>query len=122
MNATWDMYTSGENAGSVIRPLRYTETPDDAIRVIVWCQIATPLGKYRLRLGEGLDHERMLSPDASDEERGAYVRDLVLGVPGVIAVVDGPDITLGDDPVANSTLDITVTFRTASGAVITVGA
>lgn len=110
---TWDMWTSGENAGQVKRPLAYTETEDDATRVDVYLQLATPSGKYLYNTDEGLDHERILDPTTTDEERGALVRDVVLSRPRVTEVVSGPTVTVDGQQVS-----IEVAFGTVTGTVI----
>jgi hypothetical protein len=116
MAMTWDMITSGPNAGEIIRPPVYTTTEADATRVRVFLSLATVLGSYVFDLEDGLPVERMLAPDASDAERSSYVRDLVLRDPGVEEIIGEPIVTTTD-----GTLAIEATFRTTTGVVITVG-
>lgn len=118
---TFDMYTSGPNAGAVIRPLQYTTTEDDATRVKVYLQLATPFGKYVYDTEEGLDYERILDPTTSDDERGALVRDVVLQDERVEAVVFGPSVTVDYDADNGPEVTITVTFRTITGTIIEIG-
>lgn len=115
--ATLDMYTSGNNAGQVKRPLVYTTTEDDATRVKIYLQLATPLGEYLLDTDEGLDHELILTTD-SDEERAALVRDLVLADERVESIVEGPTVTVDAD---NITVAIAVTFKTITGTLVSIG-
>jgi hypothetical protein len=118
---TFDMYTSGENAGEVIRPLQYTTTEDDATRVKVYLQLATPFGKYVYDTDEGLDYDRILDPTTSDDERGALVRDVVLQDERVESVVFGPSVTVDYDADNGPEVTIKVTFRTITGTVIEIG-
>lgn len=116
MAMTWDMHTSGPNAGQLLRPLAYTQTEDDATRVRVYLRLATQLGEYLLRMSEGLDHRRMLAPDATDAERAADVRAVVLGDPGVAEVIGEPLVDT-----AGGVLTVSAAFRTITGAIVTVG-
>lgn len=118
MAMTWDMYTSGPYVGQVKRPLRYTETEDDACRVRVYCQLATSFGKYVFNTEEGLDYERILDPTATDAERGAMVRDIVLADEHVESVEEGPDVTVNLGAPAGPTVSIKVTFKTVTGTTI----
>ena len=116
MAATWDMITSGPERGTVIRPPVYTTTEEDATRVRVYLQLATPLGEYLFDTTQGLDFARMLSPLASDAERVAYARAVVLADPGVEEIIGEPVII-----VDGVTLDVTATFRTTTGVVVSIG-
>lgn len=116
MAATWDMLTSGPDRGTVLRPPTYTVTEEDATRVRVYLQLATPLGSYLLDTSQGLDHERMLSPLASNAERSAYVRAVVLADPGVEEIIGEPTIVVDGDR-----LDVSATFLTTTGAVVSIG-
>lgn len=118
---TLDMYTIGANAGQVIRPLQYTTTEDDATRVKVYLQLATPFGKYVYDTDEGLDYDRILDPMTSDEERGALVRDVVLSDERVESVVDGPTVTVDYDAANGPEVTIEVAFQTITGTIITIG-
>jgi len=116
MAMTWDMVTSGPDRGKLISPLRYTTTEEDATRVRVYLSLATPLGSYVFGNEDGLNHERMLAADATDAERSAYVRDVVLDDPGVEEIIGEPTIEV-DGP----TLIVSATFRTTTGAIISTG-
>lgn len=116
MAMTWDMHTSGLDVGKLVQPLRYTTTEADATRVRVFLDLSTKLGSWTLNVNRGLDYERMLSPTASDAERAAYVRDLVLDDPGVEDVIGEPAVT-----VDGGTLDVYAQFMTADGVIVTIG-
>src|SRR5690242_8835674 len=118
---TWDMYTSGENAGQLIRPLQYTETEDDAIRVKVYLKLATPFGKYVYNTDDGLDYDRILDPKTSNDERGALVRDVVLAEEGVDSVVEGPTVTVDYAAENGPQVTINVKFKTTTGTTISIG-
>ena len=111
--AIWDMITEGDDAGQLLRPLTYTTTAENATRVRVWLKLATPLGAYKLGPSEGLDIERLLQPDTPNAERVAYVRELVLADEGVDSVIGEPTVDITD-----GLLDIRITLRTTSGAVL----
>lgn len=119
--ATFDMITNGEGAGELVRPLAYTTTDDDATRVKVYLQLATPAGKYLYQTDEGLDFDRILDPTCGDEERGALVRDVVMADERVEAVVDGPTVSVDYDANPGPEVTIEVTFRTITGTLITIG-
>lgn len=119
--ATFDMITSGDEAGTIVRPLTYTTTDDDATRVAVFCQLSTPVTKYLYATDEGLDIERILDPNTTDEERGALVRDVVLSNPRVEAVISGPTVTVDYDADPGAEVTIEVTFRTITGTLLTIG-
>lgn len=116
MTATWDMITSGDSAGQLIRPLQYTATDDDATRVRVYLKLATPLGSYKLSTDEGLDYATILSPLSSDEYRAALVREIVLADDGVDSIKSGPTVTID-----GTSVEIEVTCITTTGAELTIG-
>jgi hypothetical protein len=118
---TLDMYTTGANAGELVRPLAYTTDDDNATRVEVYLQLATPFGKYVFNTDEGLDYDRILDPNTSDEERGALVRDVVLAHPRVESVVAGPIVTVDNEAANGPRVTIKVTFRTITGTSIEIG-
>jgi hypothetical protein len=119
--ATFDMITSGEGTGELVRPLAYTTTEDDATRVKVYLQLATPFETYLYKTDEGLDIERILEPSCSDEERGALVRDVVMADERVESVVSGPTVTVDYDADDGPEVTIDVTFQTITGTLITIG-
>jgi hypothetical protein len=113
---TWDMYTSGDDAGQLIRPLQYTTSEADATRVRIYLKLATPLGQWKFDVLDGIDHALMLAPDTSDEYRIAIVRDIVLNDPGVASITVGPTVTITDN-----LLSISVTCLTTTGQIISIG-
>ncbi len=113
---TWDMITSGPDAGTVIHPPTYTTTEDQATRVQVYLSITTELGSWRLDTSEGLDHERILQPTTSDREREQLLTELVLDHARVTAVTEASVVTAKD----GLSVDISATFTTDTAS-LTVG-
>ena len=113
---TFDINTSDETIdgtlpGETFRPLRYTTTERDSIRVGVWVQLRTVIGEYQFDLEQGLDAETILDPVTSDAERTALVANLVLGYPGVTAILEGPTVVIE----GGSIVSISVRAQTADG-------
>ncbi len=115
---TWDMITSGPEAGTVIAPPTYTADEDQATRVQVYLSLATDLGTWLLDTSEGLDHERMMLSTTSDVERVQLVTELVLDHPRVIDVTAAEVATSAD----GLSVAVSATFTTITGATISLGA
>lgn len=111
---TTDKTVDGTPPQETFRPLRYTETDRDTIRVALWSQLSTILGQYRMDIEQGLDVELILDPGTSDAEREALVADVVLSFPGVTGIAEGPTLELSDD---GQILSISVTANTVEGLV-----
>jgi hypothetical protein len=118
MPATWDMHTSGDSAGQLIRPLQYTATEADATRVRLYLMLSTNLGTWRFDTEVGLDYSRIFDPLTSDNERTALVRDIVLDDPGIASILVGPEVSLNDD---KTIATISVTALAVDGTPITIG-
>lgn len=101
---TSDQTIDGALPGETFRPLRYTESERDAIRVGVWTQLRTVFDTYAFDRGQGLDVETILDPATSDAERSALVADVVLAYPGVLSITDGPTVTVVDGSLASISL------------------
>lgn len=103
---TFDMNTSlvtvdGAPPGEWYRPLRYTTTKANSIRVGVYVMLATPLGTYDLDTQLGQDMETILDPLTSDAERGALVADVVGRYPGVDSIEGEPIVTIVNGELAS---------------------
>ncbi len=97
INTSSSVTVDGTAPGTYFRPLRYTATFADAVRVGVWWTLVTPLGSYLLDTRVGLDHEELLSPDSTDDMRADLVSAAVLSNAGVARITVGPDVaTVGD--------------------------
>jgi len=118
---TWDMVTAGPEAGTLIRPLVYTETEDEATRVKLWVQLATLLGSYLLATNEGLDHRRMLLSEVDDDERAALVRALLLDDERV-ATVDDVRVTTDLGFEGGPRVEVEADYTTITGTPDTIGA
>jgi hypothetical protein len=119
--AVWDMITSGPDAGTVIQPLRYTQTPGESTRVNAWNQLATKLRSYKLRRPDGLDHDLILDDSSTDQDRAAEVTRSLLAVEGVasIAGVDISRETLAD---GSERINLAASGTAESGEPFTIGA
>lgn len=110
---TSDETVDGTPPGQTFQPLRYTTTRRDEIRVGIWTLLLTPLGSYRLIESQGLDIESILDPSASDAERAALVGEIVLGFPGVTAILEGPTVVIQNGILAS----ISVRAETVDGPI-----
>lgn len=119
---TWDMTTSGPDAGKLTRPLAYTIDEDQATRVKVFLQLATPLGTNRYKDKDGLDHARILDSTTSDAERGELVRDVILADERAERMDDEPSVVTELDASPGPRVTITASFFTITGVEITIGA
>lgn len=123
--AVWDMHTSGPLAGQVKQPLAYTTTEEGSIRVQVYLDLATEFGEWALNETRGLAARRMIDPEASDEERAALVRDVILFVdeaprPGVVAA-DPVDVETDIEAEGGPRVTVTAACQLSSGETVTLG-
>ena len=117
--AVYDMHTDGPLVGQVKQPMRYTETQERSTIVQMWEDLATPLGSWAQNLLRGLNFQRMLDPEATDEERAALVRGVLERVDGRprpgVASVDPVDVETDLGFAAGPRVVVTASGTLASG-------
>lgn len=111
---TSDQEVDGTPPGQTFRPLRYTATTLDEIRVGVWLLLNTWIGTYRFDTEQGLDVEAIQDPITSDAEAGELVVDVVLSYPGVLRISKGPEVTRSE---GGKVISISVSADTVAGPI-----
>lgn len=103
---TTQTVVDGVQPGQAWAPPRYTTSLVDTVRVNVWSVLMTRERRYKLKQPSGLDWDALLDPLTTNTERATIVRETVLAIPGVDAIVGEPQVSI-----SGSTLTITFTAR-----------